>query len=46
MIILGNRLDLQKSKDFHLNPFFVFRNELYVNLLYVHMLLYKNEIKV
>ena len=41
--------DLQKSIDFLLNPFFVFRNDLYVNLvteLYVHMLLYENEIKV
>ena len=26
--------DLQKSIDFLLNPFFVFRNDLYVNLLY------------
>ena len=40
--------DLQKSIDFLLNPLFVFRNDLYVDLfvLYVHMLLYKNEIKV
>ena len=43
--------DLQKSIDFLLNPFFVFRNDLNVNFnqifaLYVHMLLYKNEIKV
>ena len=31
-----NRLktDLQKSIDFLLNPFFVFRNDLYVNLFY------------
>ena len=26
--------DLQKSIDFLLNPFFVFRNDLYVNLLH------------
>ena len=40
--------DLQKSIDFLLNPFFVFLNDLYVDLLCynVHMLLYKNEIKV
>ena len=38
---------VQKSKDFLLNPFSVFRNDLYVSLLYyLHMLLYRNEIKV
>ena len=26
--------DLQKSIDFLLNPFFVFRNDMYVNLLH------------
>ena len=36
--------DLQKSIDFLLNPFFVFRNDLYERLLYyVQMLRYKNE---
>ena len=38
--------DLQKSIDFLLNPFFVFRYVCEVIVLYVHMLLYKNEIKV
>ena len=28
------KTDLQKSIDFLLNPFFVFGNDLYVNLLY------------
>ena len=32
MLIKGR--DLQKSIDILLNPFFVFRNDLYVNLLY------------
>ena len=36
--------DLQKSIDFLLNPFFAFRNDLYVNL-YEHMLLCKNKVK-
>ena len=43
------KTDVQKSIYFLLNPFFVFRNDLYVNLMhyiYVHMLLNKNEIKV
>ena len=30
----NSEFDLQKSIDFLLNPFFVFRNDLYVNLLH------------
>ena len=38
---------LQTSINFLLNPFFVYRNDLYVNLLYyMYMLIYKNEIYV
>ena len=37
--------DLQKSIDFLLNPFFLYF-EMICIVLYVHMLLYKNEIKV
>ena len=43
LILNSWETDLQKSTDFFLNPFFVFRNDLALN---VHMLLYKNEIKV
>ena len=34
LILISWETDLQKSIDFLLNPFFVFRNDLYVNLLY------------
>ena len=34
LILNSWETDLQKLIDFLLNPFFVFRNELYVNLLY------------
>ena len=43
---MGNRFtwetDLQKSIDFLLNPFFVFQNDLYVNLLYFKALSHYN----
>ena len=34
LILNSWETDLQKSKTFLLNPFFIFRNDLYVNLLY------------
>ena len=34
LILNSRETDLQKSIDFLLNPFFVFRNDLYVNLLH------------
>ena len=34
LILNSWETDLQKSIDFLLNPFFVFRNDLYVNLLH------------
>ena len=34
LILNSWETDLQKSIDFLLNPFFVFQNDLYVNLLY------------
>ena len=34
LILISWETDLQKSIDFLLNPFFVFRNDLYVNLLH------------